>query len=521
MSPTFPVHVPSSQFQFPDPEPTHIFSRLPYTLALYCSQFFNNSHSPSPATRNSSATLTGPDFDLWFTPVSWRESQPIISSSSESSVSSLSESDDGLLPLPPYNTPETSPAPFPENTAPNPHPNRQRIMPMEDLSLFYGDGRTSENPHVFIKKAKQKLSHLNDDNDHIENFKDFLFPSGPAEVWYEEVMEGEAPPVTWKALVAKFEKRWPKPVQVKKGPGDYVTELSAYRMPEDELGRKVEKGGVEVWSHIKMADELNELAHNAGIHESDFLIVLVWHNLPSILQGLVSSVQKDWTSFRESIKAADIEFIKKEVKKLEQEKEKEKEKEKKEKELMEKYDQILGMAGPAPETPTRGLTGRFAAASLGVNVPAYGGPRGGYKGGGYGRGYGGGGGFRGRGGFGYMQRGGLFRSPQCNYTHLTEEQRKALRHNATALPQHPNTTAGCQAYEAQKAEWAQRWGGNATLVTYEHPYPLELGTSNVCTGECFQCGKCGHWGDTCQTRTLNEKEKAWRRLCSNKLGPYL
>ncbi|KAF5339502.1 hypothetical protein D9758_016377 [Tetrapyrgos nigripes] len=384
-------------------------------------------------------------------------------------------------------------------------------MPAEKITLFRGDGRASENPHVFIKLVKQNLSHANSDTDRIDDFKDYLFPSSPAEQWYDKLMEGEMPPATWKALVAKFEEQWPKPAPVMKGEEDYVTELSAYKFPEEDLGKKVERGGVEMWSHMKMAEDLEALAHSAGIDDTNFLVVPVWQKLPGIIQEQVPSKQKDWTAFCNAIREVDAEKVKARADKLRKEKEKEEERMKKEKALMEKYDRILGMAGATPETPTRGLTNHFATANLGTNGPTYGGFRGGF----------GGASSRGRGRFGFAQRGGLFGPAQRGYTRITEEQRTTLRQNVTALPRHPNTTAGRQAYETQKAEWSQRWGGNATPVTYERPYPLEPGTSNVCTGECFQCGKCGHRGDMCQNRTLNEKEKAWRQLCSNELGPYL
>jgi hypothetical protein len=50
--------------------------------------------------------------------------------------------------------------------------------------------RASENPHVFIKRAKQKLAHITDDKDRIENFADFLLPAGPAEQWYDDIIGG-------------------------------------------------------------------------------------------------------------------------------------------------------------------------------------------------------------------------------------------------------------------------------------------------------------------------------------------
>ncbi|KAK7439579.1 hypothetical protein VKT23_017506 [Stygiomarasmius scandens] len=116
---------------------------------------------------------------------------------------------------------------------------------MATPTLFKGEGDDNENAAVFLKQTKLQLNQLElSEPKMVLTFGDYLYPGSEAEEWYTEVMEGEDPPATWQQLVKKFEERWPRVIQVKKEPAEYVTELMAYKLEPEELLKKVEKGGV-------------------------------------------------------------------------------------------------------------------------------------------------------------------------------------------------------------------------------------------------------------------------------------
>ncbi|KAF5356708.1 hypothetical protein D9758_013724 [Tetrapyrgos nigripes] len=415
---------------------------------------------------------------------------------------------------------------------------------MTSPKLFVGDGDNDENPAVWLKQTKIHMMGLEmNDTQMVKTLKDFLYPGSVAEDWYYEVMDEADPPSTWEELETEFEKRWPRVVQIKKQPSQYVTELTKYRLSEEELMKKVEKGGITMWSHMKAAAELLELAKQAKISESDLLIPDVCRNLPKVIRDNVGTVHNDWKAFVEAIKKVDLETIRDAVEDREKEKAKEAEAERREKEQADYLKRMLGSAGRVPESPTKGIAGRLASTNLRNEPGSFQGDYGsGYRGGNAGGGsygyrggyngiYGGGhgyqgefrgynsGGYRGRGGFGGGRggaAGNMFGRPV-----YTEAQKQNLRATLDTLPHHPNTAQGIQAYEVQKVEWAARHGGNTELVTIDRPYPLRPGTAKVCTGECFRCGKHGHRSMECpDPNYLNQKEQAWRRICSNALGAF-
>ncbi|THU79222.1 hypothetical protein K435DRAFT_884538 [Dendrothele bispora CBS 962.96] len=330
-------------------------------------------------------------------------------------------------------------------------------MPKEDL-WWFGDGRPEENSDTFIKKLFQRIGLDHDNASMFTTFAIYMASGHPGEEWYNETMDGDSAPTSWDELVKLFFLRWPKKKAVKKEKSEY------YRLKEEELGTKVEHGGLQMWSHVAAADTLEILAKNAGIAETDFLIVQVRSNLLDVLKEKVSSKHANWAAFTKEIWEVDVEFIKDGAKRAL----KAKETERKIQELERERGRRVNSASNSPDA----VAAQFANMNL---------------------------------------------SGQNN----TGEQKRLIHNNLDILPQHPNTAEGIRAWEQQKITWAETHGGNTTLVNENRPYPLQPGTAKVCSGECFLCGKHGHYSGICPTPDfISGKEKAWRRLCTNALGSF-
>ncbi|THV06370.1 hypothetical protein K435DRAFT_645364 [Dendrothele bispora CBS 962.96] len=375
-------------------------------------------------------------------------------------------------------------------------------MPKEDL-WWFGDGRPEENSDTFIKKLFQRIGLDHDDASMFTTFAIYMASGHPGEEWYDETMDGDSAPTSWDELVKLFFLRWPKKKAVKKEKSEYVTELTDYRLKEEELGTKVEHGGLQMWSHVAAADTLEILAKNAGIAETDFLIVQVRSNLPDVLKEKVSSKHANWAAFTKEIREVDVEFIKDGAKRAL----KAKETERKIQELERERGRRVNSASNSPDA----VAAQFANMNLSGQNNTGGGYRGGYM-------------VRGRGSympFAARGRGTVLNPLGRTFPIYTEEQKRLIRNNLDILPQHPNTAEGIRAWEQQKITWAETHGGNTTLVNENRPYPLRPGTAKVCSGECFLCGKHGHYSGICPTPDfISGKEKAWRRLCTNALGSF-
>jgi hypothetical protein len=81
-----------------------------------------------------------------------------------------------------------------------------------------------------------------------------------------------------------------------------------------------------------------------------------------------------------------------------------------------------------------------------------------------------------------------------------------------ALPQHPNTTEGRAAYQAQVAVW--HTANPNRKPDEQHLYPLMSGTPAVRSRECWDCGQKGHMQSApiCAGAILPEPERDWRRI---------
>ncbi|KDQ54246.1 hypothetical protein JAAARDRAFT_109904, partial [Jaapia argillacea MUCL 33604] len=129
-----------------------------------------------------------------------------------------------------------------------------------------------------------------------------------ANQWYKALPATDL--VSWTTLEAAFLCRWPEVKAVVKGEEEYIEDLMVLKLKKEDLGKKVEVAGVEVWSHIVWADKVLKLAVGGNISGDKTCIAAVWRDLPDLIKDKVSSTQADWTVFTQAVKDVEIKYIK-------------------------------------------------------------------------------------------------------------------------------------------------------------------------------------------------------------------
>jgi hypothetical protein len=71
-----------------------------------------------------------------------------------------------------------------------------------------------------------------------------------------------------------------------------------------------------------------------------------------------------------------------------------------------------------------------------------------------------------------------------------------MRQCLILYPHQPDTDAGQATYRCQLAQWLAIRAANDP-VTCTTPVPLRLGTTVVCSRECYRCGTHGHRAALC------------------------
>lgn len=340
-----------------------------------------------------------------------------------------------------------------------------------------------------------------DDKTKLEVFENYLHASGPADDWLEELKEEDK--TTWAKLKDAFTKRWPKVKQVKKMQIEYEDELLSLQLKDEDLGKKVEVGGLSVWTHIHWAEKILRLAIGASVDEGTTYINQVRKQLPDIIKQKVDATHANWEAFTKAVREVDLEHIKDGAERL--------------KKTNEEKQEIARRLRQLEASPTAGIRTQMTRASL--NAPTTTAPaitrfatmpntKDPFTGTGGGR--------------GNIQWG--FQSQRAPTTNArpppTQADKDALRKHINELTQHPNTTQGLAAYRAQVQQWTTKHG-EGTRVDANRPFPLTPGTAAICSGECYRCGTHGHRGPECpvpRQQGLPPKEGAWRAICGSILG---
>ncbi|KIM61381.1 hypothetical protein SCLCIDRAFT_122037 [Scleroderma citrinum Foug A] len=371
----------------------------------------------------------------------------------------------------------------------------------ETVPLFHGDRAMAENASDFIKAYNRSMMFLNPlatDRQKMLALPNYFRTGSPAEKWYDNLMVN--PPATWEDLVTAFNERWPMVKSATQTSEEYQTELLELKMVEEDIGVIKTIGWQRVWTHVKWAEEVLELANLAGIRAGPTLIWQVKKNLPKAIRKQLDDEYADWTAFTTAVKDVNTTKLKQEREDIEERKRQEEEREQK---LLQKVEAVKRATTADLSAQLQRLTiGQVAVAQMTASSV----PRPGNK---------------------ATTRFALQAGPRRTtpYEPPTEGQKETVRKGLEVYPHQRFDDDGQKTYANQLADWAAKHGA-FTRITEDTPYPLKPGTAMICSGECFHCGTHGHSSFKCPTEDhdesrLSRSETAWRALCNRILDPLI
>ena len=372
---------------------------------------------------------------------------------------------------------------------------------VETITTFQGD-KEDESPEDFMRAF---LRRMGDKSDEVKRnqFPLYLQAYSVADDWFADLIDDDKK--TWTDIETAFKKRWPRRQQTKKTDEEYEDEILGRKLKMEDLGKKEKVGGREVYSHIAWADKTATSINGAKWEKTSNQLRQVRKELPTIIREKIGTGHKDWDALLKDVREVDIEYIRDSIDIRNKE--------------QASIDQRFRRLETLSRSPTAPLRQQLSTVTISSQNPTpnrtTGDP------------------FVGTGGGqGNLQFAANPATPQARQTRppptvprpaATAEQKAELRALLDTLPHHPDTQPGCQAHQAQQAEWV-RMHGYRTRVTEKTPYPLRPGTAPVNSGECFTCGQPGHVGARsgvdCQAlgyRPLHPSEQQWRVICARVL----
>ncbi|TFY76463.1 hypothetical protein EWM64_g7551 [Hericium alpestre] len=389
-------------------------------------------------------------------------------------------------------------------------------MMTDDGEFFRGDVRDTTSPLTFLRLFRHKMMFsgtANTGDAWVKLFRDWIDSDSPAETWYAGLLSQHL--ADWTAFELEFLTHWQPVRAATKSASDWQREMLAYRLKEEELGQQETMGNREVYSHVRWAAHILDLAGRAGIAASPHLIFLVRDQLPDIVKEFVAETHANWSAFCTTVsdlnvntlrdrleakrgRAAEIALLQEQVERLQAQIST--------RAIANLSAQISRMSynpqpPAAPGIPTRVSPAVSNAATPRPSTPQLPNPPQNVPQAG--------------------ERRNATESPMFAAPTLTPEQRNLLRASIAALPHHPNTDAGIAAYHAQLAHFAATHG-NRPYIDERLPVPLRPGTAPLRSGECFRCGIItNHRAGNCRVpldQQLPRNEIVWRSFCTRFLG---
>ncbi|KAJ7270409.1 hypothetical protein C8J57DRAFT_1508444 [Mycena rebaudengoi] len=369
--------------------------------------------------------------------------------------------------------------------------------------MFYGDGRPGDwNPRDFLKKIKRGFfARANaTDADKVQLFELSLASGAAAEAWFDGLSAADR--VTWAALEAAFDTRWPKDPPEMKTTQELSDEMVALELREDEMGKKIMVDGIEMYGHIRWAKQMVALSAKDTIGH---MIPQVRRGFPKAMRNLVANNHTTWASFLTAVRTVSVADLLEEIENEER---------------LRTHDRAA-----LQMSPTAPLRNAFARASLGAspsparpflspptlravaapvnaaaNPSASNGP---------------------------MHPNNLFSqarrpfAPAAPATPMVRrpEPERLVDLQRNLLTHHPDTPAGRTAHAQQVVTWKTRHGDRSQPNEYR-PYPLTPGTAALDSGECFHCARVGHMAKnqegilTCPNPAIPELESRWRNIAA-------
>ncbi|KII90758.1 hypothetical protein PLICRDRAFT_52453 [Plicaturopsis crispa FD-325 SS-3] len=342
------------------------------------------------------------------------------------------------------------------------------------------------------------------ENEKIDLFEACLEYGSPADEWFAGLSSEQKS--TIRSLTVAFRERWPPNDIPKPDRDEYIRELKGWKLDVDDLLKKVDSGGREVYGHVRWANGLVPRAENTG-DTTCMLLSDVYTALPEPVRDLIRS--KPRTSYKElasAVRDIPVSDLQETVQKY------------------KKDEETARLAREPPASPTKALRTALNATHLqppGAVPRAYpvqsrafpapaGNPFASIGGG--------------RGtlfpprntspspaavGGGQRARQGLLTRPEIRDRAIADRYRD-LRANTKAPD--PDTEQGKSAYRAQMAAYLRSNAGYEP--DEQHPHPLSPGSAPIGSRECFRCGHGGHRSTDCNGIPMPVQEQRWRAIAA-------
>lgn len=349
------------------------------------------------------------------------------------------------------------------------------------LRVFRGDGDTEgDNPQDFINGVERSFMSRPSmsDKDKVRSFELWLKSGSVAKVWWNGLAAEKK--ITWDALRAAFEERWPEKMTTTRTTEEVHAALASYVLLEKDLGKRMKVEGVEEFSHVVWANKVERLALELK-DVGGLLIPSTRKNLPRALRLLIGTQHKTWDVFCDAVRDVSIT-------ELEERQEHEAE--------QRALQSTIARLEQLQNSPTKAIRDALAAASLGPPLaqPRFPSPRPSAP--------------------APAPRPATSTSgPAAAPPQYRPDSERLPDLKRFALPVHPDNTEGRAAYQAQLAVWNAASMGRPPNEF--RPYPLTPGTAQILSGECWKCGLVGHLNTACTAPVqLPQMEQKWRSIAA-------
>ncbi|KAJ7302878.1 hypothetical protein DFH08DRAFT_826203 [Mycena albidolilacea] len=170
---------------------------------------------------------------------------------------------------------------------------------MLEEKIFYGDGRPGESPHNFKKVMQKFMGKGMTDAEKIEALSLGMASGSPADTWFDDPACDAVHKTSWGSMSSAFDTKWPKRAALKRVGQEAIADLLAEKLKAEDIGKRVENGGVEAFSHFVWAHKVARIAGNIPDPSRLFIGVVV-EKLPLIMQDLLGpgTVFADWVAFK-------------------------------------------------------------------------------------------------------------------------------------------------------------------------------------------------------------------------------
>lgn len=343
------------------------------------------------------------------------------------------------------------------------------------LPPFSGNGDKDEDPQDFINGIRKHflMKGTLTDASKVEFLEVSLKSRSPAATWFAAL--SPANKATWAALYTAFLVRWPVKTAPVVTPGEKQRLLETTLLQESDMGKRVMVGGVEEYTHIAWADQIEKMANDIP-DTNNLLVSAIRKTLPSVIRKIIGSKDITWLAFCNTVRAITLEEIQDALEEARM--------------ATKNQDDIARLTKLQTQNQANSLTNAFqqftitAPSPTSQLIPRFP-PR-----------------------FAQPTPPTL---PQTFAEKPAAERMRDLIKNA--LPIHPDTPAGRSAYEVQVQAYRNTHGTkNPNEI---RPYPLRPGSAPVVSGECWSCGMPPHHPAVCMSSQAPEAETKWRRIAAS------